>query len=534
MRWLTNTCRLTHISTVLIKHRLLSYNRSYNSSYNSARSLRLALESLGPLFVKFGQLLSTRKDLLSSDMAEELAKLQDKVAPFPGKLAREMIEQSLQQSIDCAFQSFEEAPLASASVAQVHKATLHDGQEVVIKVLRPKIHAQVKRDVALLETLAKWIHVFIPASRRLRLTEVVQEFKTILFDELDLMKEAANTSQLRRNFKDSESLYVPEVYWEWTRTNVLVLEQIHGIPISDIQTLKEKNVDLKCLAERGVEIFFTQVFRDCFFHADMHPGNIFVSPENPSNPKYIAVDCGIMGTLSPEDQRYLGENFLAFFKRDYRRVAELHVQSGWVPPSTRVEVFEAAIRTVCEPIFEKPLKDISFGQTLMGLFQTARRFDMQVQPQLVLLQKTLLSIEGLGRQLYPDLDLWQTAKPYLETWMKKQFGPRALLRNLKAKIPTWNDRVPNIPEAIFDILHRFQNESNAFKNKRDPDLENKIQRQARQKQYRQVMGFLFLAVGSCVALMNLPVEPLYQWVQKHPWWIMCWCVWTGLFLLSKS
>jgi len=408
--------------------------------------IRKTLEDLGPIFVKFGQILSTRQDLLPEDIAAELAKLQDRVAPFDGEQARRLVEQSFQQPIGAIFARFDTRPLASASIAQVHAATLNSGEDVVVKVLRPGIKKVIRRDVSLLHTVAGLAEHYWSEGRRLRPREVVAEFEKTLYDEFDLLREAANASQLRRNFSDSDLLHVPEVYWTYCRRNVMTLERIYGIPVNDLAALRQAGVDLKSLSERGVEIFFTQVFRHNFFHADMHPGNIFVSREG----RYMAVDFGIMGTLSPQDQRYLAENFLAFFRRDYRRVAELHVESEWVPAGTRVDEFEAAIRSVCEPIFERPLKEISFGQLLLRLFQTARRFDMVVQPQLVLLQKTLLNIEGLGRQLYPDLDLWQTAKPFLERWMSEQVGARAFAGRLRHSLPEWSERLPELP----GLLHR--------------------------------------------------------------------------------
>jgi len=412
--------------------------------------IRRALEQLGPIFVKFGQILSTRRDLLPDDIAEELALLQDRVQPFPGAQARAMIEKAYGQPIAQIFAEFDETPLASASIAQVHAATLPDGTEVVVKVARPNIHRAIRNDVSLLYYIAGLAERYWKEGRRLRPVEVIHEFETTILDELDLLREAANASQLRRNFIDSNMLYVPEVYWPQCRREVMVMERIHGAAISDIAKLRSQGIDLKMLAERGVEIFFTQVFRHNFFHADMHPGNIFVGPEG----RYLAVDFGIMGTLSPSDQRYLAENFLAFFRRDYRRVAELHVESEWVPANTRVDEFESAIRTVCEPIFERPLRDISFGHLLLRLFQTARRFNMEVQPQLVLLQKTLLNIEGLGRQLYPDLDLWQTAKPFLERWMSEQVGPRAFLHNLRTSLPIWTETLPEIPQLLHKTLEQ--------------------------------------------------------------------------------
>lgn len=476
MNKLKQVFRLFHINYVLARHsvdrllaaiplfaplRIITYFNPWNWRQDKGKSrgerLRLALEELGPIFVKFGQMLSTRRDLLPEDIADELAKLQDQVPGFSGVAAQAMIETALGKTIDAVFSHFDLQPLASASIAQVHAAQLSTGEEVVIKVLRPGIEQKIRRDVALLYFLARIIERYWRESRRLKPTEVVAEFESTLMDELDLLREAANASQLRRNFPHSPLVYVPLVYWEYTRVNIMVMERIKGIPIADIAELKQHKVNLKVLAERGVEIFFTQVFRDCFFHADMHPGNIFVAASNPQSPQYVAVDFGIMGTLNPQDQRYLAENLLAFFKRDYRRVAELHVESGWVPLHTRIDQFEAAIRTVCEPIFERPLKEISFGHLLLRLFQTARRFDMQVQPQLVLLQKTLLSVEGLGRQLYPELDLWTTAKPFLEQWMHRQIGLRAMLRKIKNYAPYWAEKLPELPDAVFELIqHRKQ------------------------------------------------------------------------------
>ncbi|HSH30578.1 MAG TPA: ubiquinone biosynthesis regulatory protein kinase UbiB [Thiohalobacter sp.] len=432
---------------------LLPWNWFHRKRDPRAVRIRQALEALGPIYVKFGQILSTRRDLLPDDIAVELARLQDRVPPFPSAQARGLIEAALGQSIATSFARFEDTPLASASIAQVHSATLHDGREVVVKVVRPGIERTIANDVSLLYYMAGLASRYSREARRLRPVEVVQEFETTIMDELDLLREAANASQLRRNFSDSEMLYVPEVYWPLCRRNVMVMERISGIPVSDIEALRRADVDLQLLSERGVEIFFTQVFKHNFFHADMHPGNIFVGANN----RYLAVDFGIMGTLSPEDQRYLAENFLAFFRRDYHRVAELHVESEWVPRTTRVDEFEAAIRTVCEPIFERPLKDISFGQLLLRLFQTARRFDMTVQPQLVLLQKTLLNIEGLGRQLNPDLDLWRTAKPFLERWMSEQVGARAFVGNLKQSIPQWTEALPELPMLIHRALNQAGN-----------------------------------------------------------------------------
>ena len=413
--------------------------------------LRRSLEDLGPVFIKFGQLLSTRRDLLPPDIAEELAHLQDKVPPFPPEQAVALIEQQLGAPIDKVFKRFERQPLASASVAQVHAAELRSGEDVVVKVVRPGLEPVIRQDMAWLFVLARLAERVSADARRLRPVEVVGDYEKTIFDELDLMREAANATQLKRNFDGSPMLYVPQVYWDWCRPKVLVMERIYGLPVTDLDALRDQHTDMKKLAERGVEIFFTQVFRDSFFHADMHPGNIFVSTRTPHDPQYIAIDCGIIGSLTPEDQDYLARNLLAFFKRDYRKVAQLHIDSGWVPADTAVNDFEAAIRTVCEPVFEKPLKDISFGQVLLRLFQTARRFNMQVQPQLVLLQKTLLNIEGLGRQLYPELDLWSTAKPFLERWMRERMSPLRLLRNLHQQ----SEQVPQLAKKAGAALERL-------------------------------------------------------------------------------
>ncbi|HFE36818.1 MAG TPA: ubiquinone biosynthesis regulatory protein kinase UbiB [Gammaproteobacteria bacterium] len=414
--------------------------------------IRHALEDLGPIFVKLGQMLSTRPDLLPPEIAKELAKLQDKVPPFPGDVAIEVIEAAYGQPIDTVFERFDSTPLASASIAQVHAARLHDGKEVIVKVVRPDIIKTINRDIALLYVLAGLAEKYWQDGRRLRPVEIIQEYEKTIHDELDMQREAASATLLGRNFKHSDLLYVPEIYWPHTRKSVLVMERIYGTPIGDIDLLKAQGIDLVKLSEDGVEIFFTQVFKHNFFHADMHPGNIFVSPKG----QYIAVDFGIVGTLNPEDQHYLAENFLAFFNRDYRRVAELHVKSGWVPGGTRIEEFESAIRSVCEPIFEKPLKEISFGQLLLRLFQTARRFDMEVQPQLVLLQKTLFNIEGLGRELNPDLDLWKTAKPFLENWMSQQIGLRAFLTKFGVDAPDWVDKLQEMPNLVYDSLEQMK------------------------------------------------------------------------------
>ncbi|MDZ7868380.1 MAG: ubiquinone biosynthesis regulatory protein kinase UbiB [Rheinheimera sp.] len=437
----------------------LFWLRNRHPEQSPGTRLRLALQSLGPVWVKFGQMLSTRRDLFPPELADELAKLQDQVAPFDGHAAQRLIEQALGlNDINELFADFAVKPLASASVAQVHTARLRlpDGTEpeVVIKVIRPDIRQQILADLELMADLAIAAARFLPDGKRLRPREVVAEYRKTILDELDLQREAANAIQLRRNFEGSESLYIPFVYSDHSRVNVMVMERIYGIPVSETERLIANGTDMELLAKRGVEVFFTQVFRDSFFHADMHPGNIFVAADKPLNPQYIGIDCGIVGTLNREDKRYLAENFVAFFNRDYRKVAELHVDSGWVPADTSIEEFESAIRTVCEPIFQKPLADISFGQVLMNLFNTARRFNMQVQPQLVLLQKTLLYIEGLGRQLYPQLDLWKTAKPFLENWVKQQMGPWAVLRQIKENLPFWAEKLPEMPTLLHSYLQQ--------------------------------------------------------------------------------
>lgn len=465
---LSQLLRLLYITWVLMRHgldevilathlfrpiRFIGYLMPwhwYERKTPRAVRIRKALEDLGPIFVKFGQILSTRQDLLADDIALELARLQDRVTPFAGTRARQIVELAFQQPIGDIYHRFDEQPLASASIAQVHAATLKSGEDVVVKVLRPGVEKDIARDVNLLRYIAGLAERYWRDGRRLRPCEVIDEFEKTLYDELDLLREAANASQLKRNFSDSNMLYVPEIYWDYCHRNVITMERIYGVAVNDLDALRRTGVDLKTLSEQGVEIFFTQVFKHNFFHADMHPGNIFVSAEG----QYMAVDFGIMGTLSPEDQRYLAENFLAFFRRDYQRVAELHVESEWVPHGTRIDEFESAIRSVCEPIFERPLKEISFGQLLLRLFQTARRFDMEIQPQLVLLQKTLLNIEGLGRQLYPDLDLWQTAKPFLERWMSEQVGPRAFINRMRRSLPEWSEHLPEIPELMHRTLQQ--------------------------------------------------------------------------------
>ena len=410
--------------------------------------LRLALEELGPIFIKFGQALSTRRDLIPSDIADELAKLQDRVPPFGSDVAVATIESALGAKLDDIFSSFDTEALAAASIAQVHGATLRTGQEVVVKVLRPGMHEVIDLDLEVMDALAALANEYWEEARRLRPIELVHEYRKTILDELDLMREAANAAQLKRNFSGSRLLYVPDVYWDYCRINVMVMERIHGVIVSRMDELRARGTNIAKLAENGVEIFFTQVFRHNFFHADMHTGNIFVQVDDPQNPRYAAVDFGIVGTLQPRDQHYLAANFLAFFDRDYARVAALHVESGWVPAGTRVDELESAVRTVCEPIFNKPLKEISFAQVLLRLFETARRFDMQIQPQLILLQKTLLNIEGLGRELYPELDLWKTAQPILRSWMRERMSPRAVLRRMRTQLPDTIEALKQVPQLF--------------------------------------------------------------------------------------
>ncbi len=463
--------RLWQIHRAVRKYGLMEFAGRKPGVYPTPRGvrLRLALEDLGPVFVKLGQALSTRPDLIPEDIAVELAKLQDQVPPFPGEQAKAIVERALGKKVEEVFTDFDPVPIASASVAQVHGARLKviptsvaetegrvnaDAVEVVIKVIRPGIEKLIHEDVQLLHLIAELAEKFSAEARRVRPRAIVAEYEKIIFDELDLMREGANCSQLRRNWLGSELIYHPLVFWDYTRTDVLVMERIHGIPIKELSRLRELGVNFQALAERGVEIFFNQTFRDNFFHADMHPGNIFVDASDPQRPSYLAVDFGIVGTLTPSDQRYLAENFHAFFNRDYRRVAELHVESAWLPSSTRVEEFESAIRTVCEPIFQKPLKEISFGFFLLRLFQIARRFNYQVQPQLVLLQKTLLQIEGLGRQLYDDLDLWKTAKPIMEDWMRQRVGPVATFERMRAQMPSLAETLPALATQLLKRLER--------------------------------------------------------------------------------
>ncbi len=520
--------RVAHITWVLLRHGLdevvlaahlfrpIRFFRFLSPFYwrekpPRAVRIRRALEDLGPIYVKFGQILSTRRDLLPDDIARELTKLQDQVPPFSGEQARQIVESALGEPVSSSFAEFDLKPLASASIAQVHAATLHDGRKVVVKVVRPGIEHTIQRDIDLLYTIARLAVRYSRDARRLRPIEVVQEYDKTIHDELDLLREAANCAQLRRNFIDGDLLYVPEVHWELTRENVMVQERIYGIPVDQVDALVEAGVDMRQLGERGVEIFFTQVFRDNFFHADMHPGNIFVKPDG----TYIGVDFGIMGSLTNADQRYLAGNLLAFFHRDYRRVAELHVESGWVPGDTRIEDFEAAIRTVSEPIWEKPISEISFGHFLLRLFQVARRFNMEIQPQLVLLQKTLLNIEGLGRTLYPQLDLWTTAKPFMERWMSEQVGPSAFVRRVRGTLPQLSEDLPEVPLLVHRVLRKAVDGDLQFKWQSDQldEIRSTIAQGHWRLQLTTVASTLLIAAVLAAGLLATPLG-------IDPWWLL--------------
>ena len=487
--------------------RILSYFNPWSftrQDKSRGESLRIMLEELGPIFVKFGQLLSTRRDLLPDDITNELEKLQDRVPSFPGKIAKSLIEAAYGKSISDIFTSFDENPLASASIAQVHAAKLQNGSEVVIKVLRPHIARTIRRDIALMYLGAKMACKLWKHGRRLKPIEIIAEFEQTIHHELDLMHEAANASQLRRNFLNSKKMYVPKIYWDYVHRNVIVMERIHGINISNIAELKMANTNLKKLAEYGIEIFFTQVLRDSFFHADIHPGNLFIDVNDPENPKYLGVDFGIMGSLAPQDQRYIAENLLAFFNRDYRKVAVLHVASGWISANSRIDQFEAAIRTVCEPIFERPLKNISFGKLLLCLFQTADQFNMEIQPQLLLLQKTLFSVESLVRQLYPDLDLWQTVKPFIERWIRKQHGPTHLIEMIVKELPDNSKALAKLPLLFHNVLSEI-------------NFRQRLEREKPIPPPKQEHSFLFIAGFTLILsafisffTASIPIFP-WQW-----------------------
>lgn len=514
--------RLLTIQRVLIRHgldelvfamhifrsvrfieRLLPWNWFSKSRGPQAERVRLVLEELGPIFVKFGQILSTRRDLLPEDYADELAKLQDNVPPFPGEQARRIIEDAFSKKIDEIFLEFDEIPLASASIAQVHGATLKDGRKMIVKVVRPGIEKIIKRDLGLMHVLAQKAEAYWEDARKLKPTRVVAEFEKTLLNELDLMREAANASQLRRNFVDSDVLYVPEIEWDLTVNNVMVMERISGIPVNDVERLRAAGVDMKRLAENGIELFLTQVIRDSYFHADMHPGNIFIKPGEDGAAQIVVVDFGIMSSLSEFDQRYLAENFLAFLHRDYKKVAALHVDSGWVPANTRVDDFESAIRTVCEPMFDRSLNNISFGTILLRLFQTARQFNMPILPQLILLQKTLVNVEGLGRQLYPELDVWKTTKPLFERWMSQRVGFSGLIDGVKYNIPHWLDRLPNLPNKIIDLVERMR-EGKIHVEWHSEELE-RLQVEMHQYNRRNILAI----IGSSLVLGGVVLYGLY-------------------------
>jgi ubiquinone biosynthesis protein len=514
--------RLLGIQRVLIRHgldnlvfamrifrpvrfieRLLPWNWFSKDKGPRAERVRLVLEELGPIFVKFGQILSTRRDLLPEDYADELAKLQDNVPPFPGEQARKMIEKAFSKNIDEIFLEFDETPLASASIAQVHSATLMDGRQMIVKVVRPGIEKIIKRDLGLMHVLATKAETYWDDARKLKPTNVVAEFEKTLLEELDLMREAANASQLRRNFASSELLYVPEIEWDLTTSDVMVMERITGIPVNDVASLVEAGVDMKRLAENGIELFLTQVIRDSYFHADMHPGNIFIRPGENGAAQIAVVDFGIMSSLSDFDQRYLAENFLAFLNRDYKKVAALHVDSGWVPANTRVDDFESAIRTVCEPMFDRSLENISFGTILLRLFQTAREFNMPILPQLILLQKTLVNVEGLGRQLYPELDVWKTTKPMFEHWMSQRVGVRGLVDGMKYNIPHWLDRLPDLPNKVIDLVERMR-EGKIHVEWHSEELE-RLQSEMRLYNRRNILAI----IGSSLVLGGVVLYGLY-------------------------
>jgi ubiquinone biosynthesis protein len=509
--------RLVRINFVLARYNIdeiiLGSNRLYplrfvayfnpfywtaNKKLTRGERIRRAIEELGPIFVKAGQILSTRRDLLPDDIAFELAKLQDRVPPFPGAIAKKMIETALDCPVENAFSSFDITPLASASIAQVHAATLLTGESVVVKVLRPGIINAIDSDIDILMTFATLAERYWSNARHFKPRQLVAEIAETLYNELDLMREGANASQLRRNFLNSKFLYVPKIYWNYTRAQILVIERINGIPIHDIERLREHGVNLRLLAERSIEVFFTQIFRDSFFHADLHPGNIFVSAEHPENPSLIVVDFGIIGSLNHSDQRYIAENMIAFFKRDYQRVAELHIACGWLPPDTRIDQFEGAIRSVSEPIFERPLREISFGQLLLRLFQVARRFHINIQPQLILLQKTLLNIESLNRQLDPDLDLWGHASPQIEKWLKKQVGVKAFFHRIKENLPLWSEQLPQIPSLLYEVLResKEQQERKRFAKVYESYA---VQKKKRRRSWQYFFGGTM--IGAAIALM---------------------------------
>jgi len=528
MRRIRTLLRLLSIQRVLVRHGLdeiitathilrplrfffyLLPRRSDRSAPLGER-IRLALVELGPIFVKFGQAVSTRRDLLPRDIADELAKLQDRVPPFPAEEAVAILSATYGKPVDEVFARFDFEPLAAASIAQVHTAALEDGTEVIVKLLRPGVRDQIEQDLDVLYAIAGLADKYWENSKRLRPLELVAEYEKTVIDELDLMREGANAAQLRRNFQDSDMLYVPEIYWDFCRPEILVQERVYGIPISDMEALRAAGTNIQTLAENGVEIFFSQVFRHNFFHADMHPGNIFVIVDDPERPKYAAVDFGIVGTLSPSDQQYLAGNFLAFFDRDYYKIAKLHLDSGWVPPDTRIDELETAVRTVCEPIFNKPLAEISFAQILIRLFRIAQRFNMEIQPQLLLLHKTLLNIEGLGRELYPELDLWKTAQPVLRQWMDEQVGPRAVLGDLRENLPQLRDALRELPAAIKHLADQAA-EGKLRVRAHTPELKLLREQLERQQRQRFLLAVGLTAAISGTLILTLDTMPALGWV----------------------
>ncbi|MGB5487449.1 MAG: ubiquinone biosynthesis regulatory protein kinase UbiB [Lysobacterales bacterium] len=477
--------------------------------------LRLALQELGPVYVKFGQILSTRRDLLPLDIADELALLQDQVPAFPGEQAREIIETALGEPVDTIFASFDTQPLASASIAQVHPATLHDGREAVVKVVRPGIEKQLSKDIDLLKAIAKIAEKFLQGGARIQPLEVVREFEGVVFDELDMQREAANASMLRRNFQGSRDLYVPEVYWKWCKRRVMVMERVSGLPVGDIKGLREHGVDLKKLARRGIRVFYTQVFRDNLFHADMHPGNILVDASNPDDPSFIALDFGIVASLSPKDLYYIAENFKALFSQNYRRVAALHIDAGWVPESTRLDELEAAVRTVGEPNFTRPLNEVSFGKLLFDLFHVAHRFQLTLQPQLLMLQKTLLNIEGLGRQLDPEIDIWSVAKPELEAILRERHSIENVSQELRERLPGWLAEAPEMPGLVHDFLVKANSGQLLTRTaSEDAARSRQEQRSAGRKMLQALAGGSLSIPGAILIAME--TGPWYVWGYSTP------------------
>lgn len=548
MNSLRRLTRLFHISLVLARYRLdeivvathlfrparylawLALGRNRHGEKARGERLRLALQELGPVYVKFGQILSTRRDLLPADIADELALLQDHVPPFPGAQAQAIIEDELKAPVSELFHRFDTQPLASASIAQVHGAELPDGQQVVVKVVRPDIEQQLRRDLDLLHAIAALAERYWEEGQRIRPTAVVKEFETVIFDELEMQREAANASLLRRNFTGSRDVYIPEIYWNYCKKRVLVMERVSGIPVKEIATLKARGFNLERLAKRGVRLFYTQVFRDNLFHADMHPGNILVAEDNPDDPSFIALDFGIVCSLTPKDLYYIGENFLAIFNREYRRVAELHVEAGWVPPDTRIDEMEAAVRTVCEANFTRPLSEISFGDVLGQLFQVARRFKLNIQPQLIMLQKTLLNIEGLGRDLYPELDIWAVAKPELEAIMRDQHGLLHTADKIRRRLPGFLEKTPEMP----GLIHRYLRMATRGQISTQLDEETMHQLQQAQDSRQRRMNQTIMGTGLLVAAAAIfPADGRLE-LYSLPLWISGLIALTALALLRQS